>query len=523
MGSINSLIIFKTIGLYIHVLNLFVMNDNIFNDQNLRFDTTLFFKLMFENSKEASIFIMNEDGKILDINVGVHKTYGYLKEDLIGNFFSMLFTPEDREMRKPEVELATVIAKGSNLERNYLLHKNGSRIWSKEETLFTKNEAGEIFIVKVAYDINEQKLLENYLVSANEFFEGIIETINHPFIVLDNQFRIVKANKLFYQIFCFQKQSLPDSPVFEVCDGLFSSDELRLLLKEILPKNTSIQDFEIEYNSPLYGKRIFNLDAMQFVQGGEKQQKIMIALSDVTSQADAKIKLKEEKNDLHKMNKNLDTFVYSASHDLKAPINNIEGLVDHLENSIDCDDDCQELISMIKTSINKFKTILEDLSAIGRVQEEAKENIGFIEFKEMLEEVKFNLQETIEASHARIIDNFSKAPSIKISRNNLRSVLHNLVSNAIKYRSPDRIPEIRVSTSRANKKYILLKVSDNGLGIKEEDKDKVFSMYKRLNKNVEGTGVGMAIVSRIIDNSGGKIEVESEVGKGSTFKVYFKA
>jgi signal transduction histidine kinase len=106
-------------------------------------------------------------------------------------------------------------------------------------------------------------------------------------------------------------------------------------------------------------------------------------------------------------------------------------------------------------------------------------------------------------------------------RKNIRSILQNLISNAIKYRSPDRDPIIKIRTEKIND-YILLQISDNGMGIKEEDKFKVLEMYHRLHGNIEGTGVGLGIVGKIVNNNGGKIEIESELGKGSTFRIYLK-
>jgi signal transduction histidine kinase len=99
--------------------------------------------------------------------------------------------------------------------------------------------------------------------------------------------------------------------------------------------------------------------------------------------------------------------------------------------------------------------------------------------------------------------------------------MHNLLSNALKYKAPDRKPEIYLCTQRVNN-YILFMIKDNGLGIIEEDKEKVLAIYQRLHPNIEGTGMGMNIVKKIIDNNGGKIEIESKVGKGSTFKIYIK-
>jgi signal transduction histidine kinase len=112
-------------------------------------------------------------------------------------------------------------------------------------------------------------------------------------------------------------------------------------------------------------------------------------------------------------------------------------------------------------------------------------------------------------------------PHIVFSKKNFKSILYNLISNAIKYRAFDRKPEVTI-VAKELEDYNLLMVEDNGLGIEDKKKSQMFTMFKRFHDHVEGTGVGLYIVKRIIDNAGGKIEVDSEVDKGTRFKVYFK-
>lgn len=110
--------------------------------------------------------------------------------------------------------------------------------------------------------------------------------------------------------------------------------------------------------------------------------------------------------------------------------------------------------------------------------------------------------------------------SIRFSEQNLRSVIYNLLSNAIKYRSPERLPRVRV-TCKSTSEYDLLIVKDNGMGIKRRNLDQLFTMFKRFNTHVEGTGVGLYMVRKMVENTGGHIEVESLEGEGTIFRVYF--
>ncbi|MBF8965651.1 hybrid sensor histidine kinase/response regulator [Pontibacter sp. FD36] len=237
-------------------------------------------------------------------------------------------------------------------------------------------------------------------------------------------------------------------------------------------------------------------------------------------------RVKARTAELTRVNKDLDNFVYTASHDLKAPINNIEGLAVALKEILESPEpDHNELniiMAMIQDAISRFKHTLMDLTEVAKLQHQDETAIESVRFEELLEDVTLNIQELITKYDAEIRTDFSEAPEMVFSRKNLRSIVYNLVSNAIKYSSPERKPLIEVSTYREGT-YTVFRVKDNGLGLKPEDRDKVFDMFKRLHAHVEGTGVGLAIVKRIVENCDGKIECDSQQGKGSEFRVYLKS
>jgi len=107
------------------------------------------------------------------------------------------------------------------------------------------------------------------------------------------------------------------------------------------------------------------------------------------------------------------------------------------------------------------------------------------------------------------------------SKKNLRSILYNLISNAVKFRAAERIPQLHVRTYLENG-YLVLQVKDNGIGIEKSKLYNVFNIYKRLHHDIDGSGIGLYLVKKIVDATGGMTKVESEVGKGSTFSIYFK-
>lgn len=255
----------------------------------------------------------------------------------------------------------------------------------------------------------------------------------------------------------------------------------------------------------------------------EHAEKIDQAREDLSA-LNQKLNIKNEQ--LIRTNDDLDTFVYTASHDLRSPILNIEGLINILEKKLHTQgilhDDKQKLIHMINNAINRFKATIQELTEVAKVQKNLAEETTFINFEEVIHEVMDNIQDMIRESNTQIIIDTAEQPEINISRKHLKSIVYNLLSNAIKYRSSERASEVGISTHKVDG-WIVLSFRDYGLGMDLSRGNKIFEMFKRLHNHVEGTGVGLYIVKRIVDNMGGRIEVESTLGKGSIFRVYFSA
>lgn len=234
------------------------------------------------------------------------------------------------------------------------------------------------------------------------------------------------------------------------------------------------------------------------------------------------LELEGMNNELKKINMDLDNFVYTASHDLKGPIANLEGLIGILNKKIKdkIGDSEMQLFNMIHVSISKFNNTIKDLTEITKVQKDLNEELEYVSFTEITEDIKRDIQKLIEESGV-VLKEVYEVQEMVYAKKNLRSVLYNLLTNGIKYRSPERNPQILLHTYREDG-FIVVSVEDNGLGLNVSQQSKLFTMFKRMHTHVDGSGIGLYIVKRIVENNGGKIEVESEQGKGTTFKVYFK-
>ena len=237
-----------------------------------------------------------------------------------------------------------------------------------------------------------------------------------------------------------------------------------------------------------------------------------------------KRELSQKNEELIRINDDLDTFVYTASHDLKNPVLNIEGLVTILEEILEGDasgEEVKEVIGHISSSVTRFKSTILDLTEVSRVQKNFSSPPEKINCRKIIQEVKAGLSEMIMKSDAEVNLLVAEWHELQFSKKNFQSVIYNLLNNAIKYSSPARKPVIQITMERQGE-FMVLSVQDNGLGINLKYEQKLFYMFKRFHDHVDGSGIGLYIVKRIMENADGKITVESEVGKGSTFSLFFK-
>lgn len=229
--------------------------------------------------------------------------------------------------------------------------------------------------------------------------------------------------------------------------------------------------------------------------------------------------LNTKNKELQQTNTELDNFVYSASHDLKAPVLNIEGLVYALQSALKGNkpERIPLMLEMMETSVLKFKDTIQALTDVARTNKNLDEEAEVIDMQEVLKDVCLGIQDLIQDSGARIVSDIS-CPHIRFPKANMSSVLQNLLVNAIHYRSPGRQPVISFSCRHENGHFFIL-VKDNGMGIPANQLSKIFVLFKRYHTHIEGSGVGLYLVKRIIENFGGSISVESEIGQGTNFLI----
>jgi signal transduction histidine kinase len=233
-------------------------------------------------------------------------------------------------------------------------------------------------------------------------------------------------------------------------------------------------------------------------------------------------KIEERTKELKNINKYLENITYITTHDLKAPIVNLEGLIKLLKINQPMDEKAQKIIEHTESTLNGMKKTVTDLSMmVANSKQEPAKDINLL-FNDVLERVNHTIQTQILSSKAKIVSSFQNYPSIVYPEKFLHSILLNLISNSIKYKSIDKPPEINVTTQNEGE-FCLLTYSDNGLGMDiEKYKNKIFSLYNRYHRHAEGQGIGLYLIKSQVEQMGGKIEISSKPDAGTIFYIYLK-
>lgn len=256
------------------------------------------------------------------------------------------------------------------------------------------------------------------------------------------------------------------------------------------------------------------------------EDKIVVAFNDITALKHAAVQLELSNEDLRRSNDRLTEFTHIASHDLNEPLRKIQTFTNLLKErySSPLHEEGKDYLERINKTANRMQSLINDLLLYSRVSNSIN-RFELIHLEEIVKEVQNDLEASIQKKNAKLI--LSALPNIKGDKTQLRQIFQNLISNAIKFQPKGNVPQVHIRNKGAvvkrGKCYFAVEVEDNGIGIAEMYQEKIFHLFQRLHgKNeFEGTGIGLAIVQRAMENHNGFIEVKSEPEKGSCFTLLF--
>ncbi|MEM6814700.1 MAG: hybrid sensor histidine kinase/response regulator [Bacteroidota bacterium] len=299
-------------------------------------------------------------------------------------------------------------------------------------------------------------------------------------------------------------------------DYLFKPLKEEILLAKI---NMFLRYYELEEREEQKRENVIN---ELKVKNQELKQSHLAALNIMEDVNEAKNQLKEKAEELERANKELNQFAYVATHDLRAPLMNLKGYIDVYQKRTTIPENNQEIFGKIRKNVDRINETLTDLITVVALKKTLDEEVKAIDFETALSDVLAGIEDQVKATQAQVTWDFSEISSINYIPSHIRSILQNFLTNAIKYKAPERKPIIKVHAKKSEG-TVILSVTDNGIGIDPHFKDQVFGLFSRIHTDkVEGKGIGLYITKSQVESLGGSVGFDSLKGKGSTFKVYLK-
>lgn len=312
----------------------------------------------------------------------------------------------------------------------------------------------------------------------------------------------------------------------------FSSAEISTQTPEHLHKKYPVKEASAQLQPEIFQTRFINYQnnrefwvdysVSSVTDAGGNITHFVAVYRDVSARKNAETETEILIRNLEETNQELKQFSYVISHNLRAPLANLTGLLSLLDVETIQDADTLELIDAVKSSTEKLNITVNDIIDVLLIRSEDSREAEVLPLQPAWEKAKNALSYLVESASAQFIVDFEEAPTVAFRENYLDSILVNFLSNALKYRSDDRQLIINLKTyEEAN--FTVLVFEDNGIGIDmNRYGSQVFGLYKRFSNKAEGKGLGLYIVQAQVEAMGGKIEVKSELNKGTRFTVFFK-
>jgi PAS domain S-box-containing protein len=467
------------------------------------------------NSLPGIFYMFDKRGKYVRWNKNYEDVSEYSAEDMTKASPLDFFTGETK--KKIASKILEVFTKGQTSVEGEFISKSGYRT----PFFFTGRRlkiGGKWYLVGMGIDITEQKEAEKAMKESEERYRTFVQNFHGIAFRSHMNWSPIFFHGDVEQITGYKEEDfINGNPGW---DQVIQKDDLKALMENYPPEKFSDPNYVAEREYRIIhknGKVRWVHDSLQSLKDNSgKPAFLQGALYDVTDRKQAEEKLQITLQDLERSNKELEQFAYVASHDLQEPLRMVSSYTQLLARRYQekLDDDANEFIHYAVDGAKRMQVLINDLLAFSRVGTRGKP-FESTDCNNVLKQTLLNLGPSINETRAAITT--EKLPCVSADEGQLIQLFQNLIGNAIKFHN-DELPQIHVNAESKDNDWIF-SVKDNGIGISEEYKDRIFVIFKRLhNRNkYSGTGIGLAICKKIVDRHGGEIWVESESGKGSTF------
>ena len=480
------------------------------------------FKSIFDHAGLGITHINSITGTFIDTNDKFCEIIGYTHEEIKELNFMIITHPDDLQLDLDNMER---LRKGEidqfSMEKRYF-RKNGDIIWVNltVSPLWEKNENTKTHIA-IVEDITKRRASERLILESQQKIKDLIDSIDGI---------VWEGNSEEPGITFISRKSesiLGYTPEEWIADDYFwrkiiHPDDRDWVIKKSAECARERKPFDSEYRMiHKNGNTVWVRDIVSIYHESENSIKFRGILINITKSKQFEIDLNNSLKLVTEQNKRLLNFSHIVSHNLRSHTSNIQSLINLIELTEDKKEE-EELLVLLKSVSEALNETIDNLNEVVSIQTDISPVIEDLNLNKYINRTLEVLRDQIIKNDADIQNNVPETVSVKFNPAYLESVLLNFISNSIRYKHPDRKPVIELNSYIENN-FQVLEIKDNGIGIDlKKNGDKLFGMYKTFTNNAESRGIGLFISKNQIDTMNGKIEVESSLNEGTTFKIYFK-
>lgn len=351
-----------------------------------------------------------------------------------------------------------------------------------------------------------------------KFIDNLVKVAHEALVVLDDEYTVVRASDAFYKNFDLVPDNTIGQSLYQLNNGDWDIPELKSLLHDRLGTADTVRDYQMRVTFEHLGTRTLNINAQRFGYVDTVGLTTILSIRDLTLLKHAQDALTSKIEELRARNSSLDAFAHLVAHDLKNPVSSMVGFASLIEQYYDrmSREDILENTRAIIESGSHIKETIDALLLLARIDRVDDVAMDELDMHAIVEQVRTSLNSIIKQNGAHLnLPNewhcaIGYAPWIE-------AIWMNYISNAVKYGGSP--PHITLGSETLPDGRVLFWVHDNGNGLTHEEKKLIFRPFARLanNEEIEGTGVGLSLVLKILEKLGGDIYLQSDVGKGSKF------
>jgi len=488
------------------------------------------YRLMVDRVQEYSIFMLDPQGNILSWNDGARRITGYHAQEIIGKHFSIFYTGNDIQEDKPARELDTAIMEGKYKEEGWRIRKDGFVFWADVVLTPLFNDRNKLIgFSKVTRDLTERKENEEHLRASEERYRMFVEQVrDYAIFMMDEKGQIATWNDgarrikgyeageiigKYFSIFYTEEDILDGKPARELqiaqATGKYEEEGWRIRKDGSRFWALVVITAVLNAAGNLVGYSKVTRDLTERKASERALRESFERYRTLAGE------LKIINSELSYANQELEQFTSIVSHDLQEPLRTTKSFLQIIEKKL-ATASPEELGTYLKKAnlaTDRMRELIHNLLHYSRL---AKEDINEerVEVRELFTQALQNLKGVIDDRNVQ----YSMATEVEYvegDRVQLVQLIQNLVSNAIKFTRADP-PRVQLRCSEENG-AVKMSVTDNGIGIAEEDYTSVFEIFRRLNTRYAGTGIGLSICKKIVERHHGRIWPESVPGEGTTF------